>query len=85
VLSFNNEGFFRAEEIEAMLKEWGYVVRMSQTHRRYVGARIGIYNPQGQKVGQVSHTENQEYLFVATHSKRVYNALRSKGTSRLAG
>jgi adenine-specific DNA-methyltransferase len=85
VLSFNNEGFFRTEEIEAMLKEWGYVVRMSQTHRRYVGARIGIYNPQGQKVGQVSHTENQEYLFVATHSKRVYNALRLKGTRRLAG
>ncbi len=85
VLSFNNEGFFRAEEIEAMLKEWGYVVRMSQTHRRYVGARIGIYNPQGQKVGQVSHTENQEYLFVATHSKKVFNALRSKETRRLAG
>lgn len=85
VLSFNNEGFFRTEEIEAMLKEWGYVVRMSQTHRRYVGARIGIYNPQGQKVGQVSHTENEEYLFVATHSKKVFNALRSKTTRRLAG
>ncbi len=85
VLSFNNEGFFRTEEIEALLKEWGYVVRMSQPHRRYVGARIGIYNPQGQKVGQVSHTENEEYLFVATHSKKVYHALRSREERRLAG
>ncbi len=85
VLSFNNEGFFSTEEIEAMLKEWGFVVRMSQTHRRYVGARIGIYNPQGQKVGQVSHTENEEYLFVATHSKKVYHALRPWASGRLAG
>lgn len=75
VVSFNNEGFFSTAEIEAMLRQWGYVVRLSQTHRRYVGARIGIYNPKGQKVGQVSHTENQEYLFVATHSKKVYRAL----------
>jgi adenine-specific DNA-methyltransferase len=84
VMSFNNEGFFSTKEIESMLKEWGYVVRMSQTHRRYVGARIGIYNPQGQKVGRVSHTENQEYLFVATHCKKVYQVLRSRGMRRLA-
>lgn len=75
VLSFNNEGFFSVPEIENMLKHWGYVVRMSQSHRRYVGARIGIYNPQGEKVGQISHTENEEYLFVATHSRRVKRAL----------
>lgn len=85
VLSFNNEGFFRTDELEAMLKDWGYVVRITQPHRRYVGARIGIYNPQGQKVGQVSHTENEEYLFVATHSKRVFNTLRCLEARRQAG
>jgi len=81
VVSFNNEGFFTAEELESMLRDWGYVVRLSRPHQRYVGARIGIYNPQGEKVGQISHTENHEFLFVATHSHKVYKALqeRSRG------
>ncbi len=78
VLSFNDEGFFSTPEIEAMLRQWGYVVRMSRVHQRYVGARIGIYNPKGVKVGQISHTENQEFLFVATHSKKVYKALSGR-------
>lgn len=78
VLSFNDEGFFSTPEIENMLRQWGYVIRMSTAHRRYVGARIGIYNPKGQKVGRVSHTENQEFLFVATHSKKVYKALSGR-------
>ena len=84
VLSFNNEGFFSVEEIEAMLKDWGYVVRMSQSHRRYVGARIGIYNPKGEKVGQISHTENEEYLFVATHSRKVKRALTGVTAGHIA-
>lgn len=75
VVSFNNEGFFTAEEIEDMLQHWGFVRRLTRPHSRYVGARIGIYNPQGEKVGQVSHTENHEYLFIATHSRTVYNSL----------
>lgn len=75
VVSFNDEGFFRAGEIEAMLRDWGYVHRLSRPHTRYVGARIGIYNPQGQKVGKISHTENREFLFVATHSRKVYEAI----------
>jgi len=33
--------------------------------KRYVGAQIGIYNPDGEKVGKVSHLSNKEYLFLA--------------------
>ncbi|RDI96235.1 DNA methyltransferase [Meiothermus sp. QL-1] len=77
LLSFNDEGFFQAQEIEAMLADWGFVVRLSRPYRRYVGARIGIYNPRGEKVGRVSHTENHEFLFVATQHRRVYQALRA--------
>ncbi|MGC8817685.1 MAG: DNA adenine methylase [Candidatus Hadarchaeum sp.] len=73
VLSFNNEGFFTAQEIEDLLKEWGYVVRLSRRHKRYIGAVIGIYNPKGEKVGVTSHTENTEFLFVATRSRKVYD------------
>jgi adenine-specific DNA-methyltransferase len=31
---------------------------------RYVGARIGIHNPAGRKVGTVSHLRNTEYMVV---------------------
>ncbi len=75
LLSFNNEGFLSMAELKALLKDWGYVICLERPYRRYVGARIGIYNPQGQKVGRVSHTENREFLFVATQSKRVQQAL----------
>ena len=33
--------------------------------RRYVGAQIGIHNPDGKKVGQVSHLRNVEYVLCA--------------------
>jgi adenine-specific DNA-methyltransferase len=75
VLSFNNEGFFTTQEIEEILKDKGYVVRLSRRHRRYIGAVIGIYNPMGEKVGTTSHTENTEFLFVATSSLKVYDEL----------
>ena len=33
---------------------------------RYVGARIGIHNLKGEKVGKVGRLRNVEHLFVAT-------------------
>jgi len=51
------------------------VVRLSRRHKRYIGAVIGVYNPRGEKVGTTSHTENTEFLFVATHSRKVYEDL----------
>ncbi|RME08154.1 MAG: DNA methyltransferase [Aquificota bacterium] len=76
LLSFNNEGFFTAQEIEDLLKEWGYVVRLSRRHKRYIGAVIGVYNPKGEKVGSVSHTENTEFLFLVTRSRKVYDEFK---------
>ena len=31
---------------------------------RYVGAQIGIHNPAGERVGEVSHLRNLEYVLV---------------------
>lgn len=75
ILSFNDEGFLDSQQIEELLSHLGYVVRFTREHRRYVGARIGIYNPGGERVGQVSHTTNHEYLYVATQSKRAAELL----------
>jgi adenine-specific DNA-methyltransferase len=66
VVSFSDEGFLGREEIEAMLAELGRVEVTEFAHPRYVGARIGIHNPAGVKVGTVSHVRNTERLFVVT-------------------
>ena len=64
LVSFSSEGFLTKEEITALLGRRGPVTVIERDFRRYVGARIGIYNPAGEKVGQISHTENKEYLFL---------------------
>jgi len=66
IVSFNDEGYFSRTEMETMLSARGRVHVIEKDFKRYVGAQIGIYNPQGQKVGKVSHLENHEYLFVVT-------------------
>ena len=70
VVSFNNEGYLARAEMEAMLAElWGghgRVTTIENTFKRYVGAQIGIYNPQGQKVGKVGHLTNKEYIYVVS-------------------
>lgn len=70
IVSFNNEGYLPREEMEAMLAAlWdgeGKVTTIENDFKRYVGAQIGIYNPQGQKVGKVSHLNNKEYVYVVS-------------------
>ncbi|MSQ84592.1 MAG: DNA methyltransferase [Myxococcales bacterium] len=64
LVSFNNEGFFDRATLLAMLQRRGHVGVIETDFKRYVGAQIGVFNPQGQKVGAVSHLRNIEYLFV---------------------
>ena len=51
------------------LREWcsarGHVEVVAFDSKRYVGAQIGIHNPEGKKVGRVGRTRNVEYLVVA--------------------
>ena len=68
VVSFSNEGFLSPFTMEEMLSSLGdgraSVATFARDGRRYVGAQIGIYNPQGRKVGTVSHLSNTEYLYL---------------------
>ena len=66
VVSFSDEGYLTRADIEAMLAERGEVVVIEHDYKRYVGAQIGIHNPQGQRVGEVSHLRNTEYVYVAS-------------------
>lgn len=64
LISFSDEGRITRDEMESMLGERGHVAVFEAEHPRYVGARIGIYNPQGEKVGRVGRLTNREHLFL---------------------
>jgi adenine-specific DNA-methyltransferase len=64
LVSFNNEGALTTREVTEILATRGTVERVDVEHPRYVGARIGIHNPRGEKVGTVGHTRNTECLFL---------------------
>ncbi len=70
VLSFSNEGFHDAGDLEGLLAERGHVRPVTVGHPRYVGARIGIHDPSGNRVGTVSHVRNRETLWVVGPSAR---------------
>lgn len=63
LISFNNEGYIDKESMQELLRQRGTVTVYEIPYSRYVGAKIGIYNPMGERVGQVSHTKNLEYLY----------------------
>jgi adenine-specific DNA-methyltransferase len=67
VASYNDESWMTADEISTTLAEAGHetVAVLGFDSRRYIGAQIGIHNGLGERVGEVSHLRNTEFLFVA--------------------
>ena len=47
IVSFNDEGHIDRALMERLLAEHGDVRTLARDHKRYVGAQIGIHNPQG--------------------------------------
>jgi len=66
IISFNDEGYLSREDLVAMLASRGHVQVVDIPYPRYVGARIGIHNLKGEKVGAVGRLRNVEHLFVVT-------------------
>ncbi|PFG68258.1 adenine-specific DNA-methyltransferase [Propionibacteriaceae bacterium ES.041] len=72
LVSYNNEGFLPLETLRELCGTGGRSVEVLEFDTaRHVGARIGIHNPAGVKVGQVSHTRTTEYLLVCGEQARV--------------
>lgn len=72
LVSFNDEGYLERGALMDILRERGEVAGVELDYKRYVGAQIGIYNPQGEKVGRVSHLRNRERLFlVGPRARRI--------------
>jgi adenine-specific DNA-methyltransferase len=64
VVSLSDEGFHDPAAVEERLRGRGYVGVLHVDFKRYVGAQIGIHNPAGERVGQVSHLRNTEWILV---------------------
>jgi adenine-specific DNA-methyltransferase len=77
VLSYNDESWITLEELRELCAVRGHVEVLAFDSRRYVGAQIGIHNPQGKRVGTVSHVRNQEYLVVAGEEPEVRRLVTS--------
>jgi adenine-specific DNA-methyltransferase len=77
VVSYNDESWVSADQLTGMLHDAGHedVQVLAFDSKRYVGAQIGIFNPSGDKVGQVSRLRNVEYVFVAGPADKVRAAV----------
>jgi len=71
ILSYNDESWVSRHELVDMCSHHEAVRLLAFDSKRYVGAQIGIHNPQGKKVGQVGRTRNIEYLIVAGPAPQV--------------
>ena len=71
MLSYNNESWLSFDELHELCASRGHVQVLAFDSARYVGARIGIHDRTGRKVGSVSHLRNTEYLVVAGDRSRV--------------
>ena len=71
VVSYNDESWVTLDELRDMCSVHGEVVALAFDSRRYIGAQIGIHDPAGNKVGEVSHTRNLEYVVLAGPADRL--------------
>jgi adenine-specific DNA-methyltransferase len=95
VLSYNNESWLGLEELEEMCSIQGAgegeggtasattreVATLAFDSARYVGARIGIFDPSGKKVGRVSHLSNQELVVIAGEAALVQRVVEAAGSA----
>lgn len=82
VVSYNDESWIGEDEMVSAILEAGFaqVKKFAFSQRRYVGAKIGIYDPQGKKVGKPGADRNIENVFVggnATTLSQISAALSS--------
>ena len=71
ILSYNNESWLTLEDLTDMCAHYESTKVLNFDSKRYIGAQIGIYSPNGSRVGEVSHLRNLEYIVVAGPSDSV--------------
>lgn len=77
VVSYNDESWITPAQMTTILRDAGHreVAVLAFDRKRYVGAKIGIHGPTGQRVGEVGRLRNVEYVYVAGDPDRVEAAV----------
>ncbi|MEM9033625.1 MAG: DNA adenine methylase [Actinomycetota bacterium] len=75
IVSVSDEAWVPVDDVVEWCSPHGAVRVVSVGQARYVGARIGIHNPAGERVGRVSHTRLREFLVIAGPEAKVDGAI----------
>lgn len=81
VVSYNNESWVALSDLVSYCDARESTAVLAFDSKRYVGAQIGIFNPSGKKVGEVSHLRNVEYVLVSGPHEQVRSAIRGLADS----
>ena len=85
VLSYNNESWVTFETLyEQVAGHFADAVALGFDYKRYVGAQIGVFNPDGQRVGQAGPARNIEYVFIGGDSAAIERVRRLAQSGKLA-
>ena len=79
IVSFNDEGYVNESDMRAILARRGPVAVLRVDFQRYVGAKIGIYNPAGVKTGTIGKLQNKELIFVVACEGELPAGLQALG------
>lgn len=72
VVSFSNEGFVPLSDLVDMCEQRGNPVTvLAFDTRRYIGQQIGVFSPDGRRVGQAGPERNVEYLLISAPEERL--------------
>ncbi len=72
VVSFNNEGFVPLDDLIDMCAARGHPVQVfAFDTRRYIGQRLGVFGPDGRRVGEPGPERNVEYVLVSSPAGQV--------------
>ena len=79
LMSMSAEGFLtRGQICDRLLRRPGsHLLRVAVPHRRHVGSKIGVYNPQGKRVGAEGADTTEEHLYLSGPPDRVRLALEA--------
>lgn len=75
VVSCSSEGWVTVDDLREWCEPLGTVDVLAFDSKRYVGAQIGVFNPQGERVGEPTHLRNVEYLLLCGDTTAVRRAV----------
>ncbi len=72
IVSFSNEGFVPLDDLIDMCAQRGNPVKvLAYSTRRYIGQQIGVFSPDGRRVGNAGPERNVEYLLISAPAERL--------------